>query len=84
MNRGLTDAYTTDRHCLKAIAIIAVKVDHCFGMLYNSILILHAFRFSVGLFVILSGYSSFYANEKRKRNIGHQLERFICNMQLQH
>ena len=74
MNKGLTDAYTADSDCLKAIAINAVIVDHCFGILYNSLLILQAFRFSVGLFVILSGYSSFYANEKRRRNICHQLK----------
>lgn len=66
------------------MAIIAVIVDHCYGVLYNNILILHASRFSVGLFIILSGYTSLYANEKgRRRNIGHQLKA-IGRMYLQY
>ncbi len=43
--------------CAKAIAIMAVIVDHCNGILYSNPWIAKASYFSVSLFVILAGIS---------------------------
>lgn len=44
------------------MAIIGVVIDHCFGILYSNSYIIHASLFSTGLFVLLSGFSSYDAS----------------------
>lgn len=50
--------------CAKAIAIIAVVVDHCKGTLYSNPYIQESSYFSVSLFVLLSGMTTYIANSK--------------------
>ena len=52
--------------CAKFIAVIAVAVDHCSGVLYTSRLISYASYFSVSLFVLLSGISTWISYENGK------------------
>lgn len=52
--------------CTKLIAVIAVAVDHCNGVLYTSRLISYASYFSVSLFILLSGISTWISYENGK------------------
>lgn len=58
--------------CAKAVAIIAVIVNHCYGLLYTDMLLLRASFFSVSLFVLLAGLS---AGLHRKKAYPHQLKK---------
>lgn len=61
--------------CAKLIAIIAVLVDHSNGVLYNNPLIAQASYFSVSLFVLLAGVSSWLSAEKRGISFTQQMHR---------
>ncbi|MDE7417318.1 MAG: acyltransferase [Lachnospiraceae bacterium] len=58
------DKYSRQRwiDCAKAIAIIAVVVDHCNMRLYTNQVIAQASYFSVSLFVLLSGISTWISD----------------------
>ena len=44
--------------CAKTMAMTAVVVDHCYGILYTNIGVLWLSAYSVPLFVLLSGISA--------------------------
>lgn len=52
--------------CAKAVAIVAVAVDHCNGLLYHNPLIANASYFSVTLFTMLAGFSIYLADKGGK------------------
>lgn len=52
--------------CAKAVAIIAVAVDHCNGLLYHNQLIAYASYFAVTLFTLLAGFSICLAYQSGK------------------
>lgn len=52
--------------CAKLIAMMAVVTDHCNGFLYSRPIIANASYFSVSLFVLLSGISTWVAYERGK------------------
>lgn len=52
--------------CAKFVAVIAVVVDHCYGLMYISPFIAYASYFSVSLFILLSGISTWTAFERGK------------------
>lgn len=52
--------------CAKFVAILAVVTDHCNGFLYKNPYIAHASYFSVSLFVLLSGISTWIAYQRGK------------------
>ena len=53
-------------NCAKAIAIIAVLIDHTSGVLYVNQNVTTASYFSVSLFIIISGMMSYLSNERHK------------------
>lgn len=55
--------------CAKAIAIMAVAVDHCNGMLYTNPIIAQASYFSVSLFVLLSGLTAWISDTYKPLNM---------------
>ena len=55
--------------CAKAIAIMAVAVDHCNGMLYTNPIIAQASYFSVSLFVLLSGLTAWLSDTYKPLNM---------------
>lgn len=61
--------------CAKTIAIIAVLVDHCNGILYDNQYIAQTSYFSVSLFVLLSGMTSYISSSKNGINWKRQLKR---------
>lgn len=64
--------------CAKCLAIVAVIVDHTNGILYKDTDIAFLSYFSVTLFVLLSGMTSFFSNKKHEsENIyGQMVRRF--------
>ena len=54
----------------KLIAIIAVIMDHMYMTLYTSNTVQMSFYYSVSVFVILSGITSYYSNERHLENRG--------------
>lgn len=54
--------------CAKLVAIIAVIVDHCYGFLYNNSQMAMASYFSVSVFVMLSGVTSYMSNQRSETN----------------
>lgn len=52
--------------CAKFIAVIAVVTDHCNGILYTNPFIANTSYFSVSLFVLLSGISTWIAYQRGK------------------
>lgn len=64
--------------CAKAIAIIAVVVDHCYGILYADARIANASYFSVTLFVMLSGLSTCMTSRNGNiESITYQLKKIL-------
>ncbi len=55
-------------NCLKAIAIIAVVVDHTNGLLYSNRYIAQGSYFSVTLFILLSGYTTYLSVVNKNSN----------------
>ena len=53
-------------NCAKFMAILAVLLDHSFGTLYTSERLIWASRYSVSLFIIISGFLSYRSNRKHK------------------
>lgn len=51
---------------MKAIAIFAVLVDHTYGVLYTNLKISRASFFSVTLFILISGVTSYTSFLRRK------------------
>lgn len=52
----------------KFVAILAVLVDHTYGILYNNPDIAKATYFSVALFVLLSGMTSYLSDMRYMKN----------------
>jgi len=79
-NRILTGGRIKWIDCAKAIAIIAVAVDHCQGVLYTNQLVAYASYFSVSLFILLSGISTWISDEKtnKKRNKSVEKIKKLC------
>ena len=75
----MTDRQTDRRikwiDCAKAIAIMAVAVDHCNRLLYTNPFIAQASYFSVSLFILLSGISTRFASERKRRTFIYQFKR---------
>lgn len=65
----------------KFVAILAVLVDHTYGILYNNPDIAKATYFSVALFVLLSGMTSYLSDMRYMKNGegGGWAKRFICS-----
>lgn len=62
--------------CAKFIAIIAVVTDHCNGFLYANSYIAYVSYYSVSLFVLLAGASTWILFERKKRvSFSDQLKR---------
>lgn len=61
--------------CAKAIAIMAVVVDHCNGVLYTNQAIACASYFSVSLFVLLSGLSAQITSRGGVKPLSYQLKK---------
>lgn len=59
--------------CAKAVAIMAV--DHCNGMLYSNSMIAQASYFSVSLFVLLSGFTTWISDTYRPRDMKKALQK---------
>lgn len=59
--------------CAKTVAIVAVVVDHCYLLLYDNLYIAEASHFSVGLFVLLSGITTFISGSKKGNSWRRQL-----------
>ena len=57
-------------NCGKLLAIIAVIVDHTNGVFYSSTSISVASYFSVSLFVLLGGVTTYYSNVKNRSRRG--------------
>lgn len=68
-NVDLTDNRIKWIDCAKAVAIIAVVLDHCNGLLYTNALIAQSSYFSVSLFVLLSGMSANLSSSNRKKHM---------------
>lgn len=58
--------------CAKTVAIIAVIIDHTYGLLYTNIVISRASFFSVGLFILVSGI---VVQNGEIKNFSHQLKK---------
>lgn len=58
--------------CTKAVAIIAVIVDHTYGVLHGDKILLYASFFSVGLFVLTAG---FVVNIDRVKSFSYQAKK---------
>lgn len=56
-------------NCAKFIAILAVMIDHTSGILYTNEKIVLASYFSVSLFIIISGMTSWISYEKNNKNM---------------
>lgn len=54
----------------KAVAIMAVMIDHIHGILYDSYNVLYASFFSVSLFVLLMGVTSYWSYDNSENKIG--------------
>lgn len=52
--------------CAKAIGIFAVLVDHSYGVLYENICITCSSFFSVSLFILIMGITTYISEEKHK------------------
>lgn len=63
--------------CAKAIAIMAVVVDHCSGVLYTNSIIGKASFFSVSLFVLLSGLTAWISNTYKPRDLKKALKKAL-------
>lgn len=63
--------------CARAVAIIAVVVDHCRYLLYTSSFVAQASYFSVSLFVLLAGTSVKMASLRKKKTFSVQLKKFM-------
>lgn len=74
-NVDLTDNRIKWIDCAKAVAIIAVVLDHCNGLLYTNALIAQSSYFSVSLFVLLSGMSANLSSSNRKKTYAYQLKK---------
>lgn len=61
--------------CSKAVAIIAVAVDHCHNLLYSSDTLQQASFFSVSVFVLLSGVSTGVTSKYKDRDYIYQLKK---------
>ena len=54
-------------NCAKMVAILAVMTDHTFDVLYTNSKIAMASYFSVSLFIILSGMTSYLSYSKNNK-----------------
>ena len=62
--------------CAKCVAILAVVTDHCNGFLYTNPYIAYASYFSVSLFVLLSGISTWITYQRGKEiSFGSQFQK---------
>lgn len=61
--------------CAKTIAIMAVAIDHCNGILYTNPLLAWASYFSVSLFILLSGVSTWLSDMRTNKTFVIQLKR---------
>lgn len=59
-------------NCSKFVAILAVIVDHSYGILYSNQDIAYASYFSVSLFIIISGMTSYLSNQAKGNEKWHQ------------
>lgn len=57
-------------NCSKTVAVLAVLVDHTNGVLYTNQDIAYASYFSVSLFIIISGLTSYFSNSSGKKVSG--------------
>lgn len=57
-------------NCAKLVAILAVLTDHTNGILYKNQDIAFASYFSVSLFIVLSGMTSYFSASKRNNSVG--------------
>lgn len=53
-------------NCAKSVAILAVMLDHTYGMLYMNLHVRSMTHFAVSLFILLSGITSYMTGEKYK------------------
>lgn len=66
---------------VKGVAILAVVLDHSFGILYTNRLFWMSTYFSVSVFIFMSGITSYYSCERYKNlSIGKQIIRRIGNI----
>lgn len=72
---GIKDKRIQWIDCAKAIAIIAVLVDHSYNMLYFNDVLQKASFFSVSTFVILSGVATGLTAKFKDRNYTYQLKK---------
>lgn len=63
--------------CARAVAMIAVVVDHCRYLLYTSSYIAQSSFFSVSLFILLAGISVKMASLRKKRTFSNQFKKFF-------
>ena len=56
--------------CAKTMAMTAVVVDHCYGILYTNIGVLWLSAYSVPLFVLLSGISAWNSSSVKAQVTG--------------
>ena len=56
--------------CAKTMAMTAVVVDHCYGILYTNIGVLWLSAYSVPLFVLLSGISAWNSSSAKAQVTG--------------
>lgn len=59
----------------KYISIIAVVIDHTYGVLYDNKTIAIATYFSVSLFILLSGMSAALSNQNNVKNFQYQIRK---------
>ncbi|MDE7354567.1 MAG: acyltransferase [Acetatifactor sp.] len=57
-------------NCSKTVAVLAVLVDHTNGVLYTNQDIAYASYFSVSLFIIISGMTSYFSNLYSEKSSG--------------
>lgn len=65
--------------CAKMVAICAVVLDHSYGTLYSNSILGKLTYFSVGLFVLLLGVSSFISLDNKIDAGGTKREIYLIN-----
>lgn len=69
-------------NCAKFMAIFAVMTDHCNGLLYSNYNVAWASYYSVSLFVLISGMTSYISDSHHDDKWGHSYMRSIRKLLL--
>ena len=64
-------------NCSKFMAILAVMTDHCNGLLYTNSNVAYASYYSVSLFILISGMTSYISDSRHDENWGHSYIRSV-------